>query len=220
MTLTKNGTRYELIPTPNRPGFYNYPGTDLSVEAGNQFGLEVNYYGKVATAITNVPPQPQQLDIYPQQLVVVSIGSGGFGEFRRFFEDDTTAVRVDWSNPEGASFYVTLENLETDPQPINANILDNFPINFDGDLGRGFMSRFISVPVSGEEYRITRQNVTYLGRHLVKVYRVNQEYVDLYRSRSQDTRDLNEPLSNVEDGLGIFTAFNSDSVYLEVVQGE
>jgi hypothetical protein len=51
----------------------------------------------------------------------------------------------------------------------------------------------------------------------VRVYRVNKEYADLYRSRQQDTRSLNEPLTNVQNGLGVFSAFASDSVAVFVV---
>ncbi|MFH1068407.1 MAG: DUF4249 family protein [Candidatus Glassbacteria bacterium] len=214
--LTKNGTRYQLVPTPDRPGYYHYSGIDLTVEAGDRFGIEVTYYGKTATAGTTVPLQPKQVVIDPQELVVTRVDSGGFGQFGRFFEDDTTAVRVDWVNTDGSNYYVTLDNLETDPQPINENFFGNLPEEFQ----RGFRNRFTSVPVNGSEYRITRQNVTYFGKHLVTVYRVNQEYVDLYRSRNQDTRDLNEPLTNVVNGLGVFTAFNSAGVYLEVVNGQ
>ena len=39
--------------------------------------------------------------------------------------------------------------------------------------------------------------MTHLGKHRVKVCRVNQEYADLYQSRNQDSRDLNEPLTNI-----------------------
>jgi hypothetical protein len=48
------------------------------------------------------------------------------------------------------------------------------------------------------------------------VYRINQEYADLYRTRQQDSRDLNEPLSNVVNGLGVFSAFNGVSSMLVV----
>jgi len=60
--------------------------------------------------------------------------------------------------------------------------------------------------------------MTHLGKHRVKVYRVNQEYADLYQSRNQDSRDLNEPLTNIVNGLGVFSAFNSDSVFFELKQ--
>ena len=51
------------------------------------------------------------------------------------------------------------------------------------------------------------------GLESPRVYRINQEYADLYGSRQQDSRDLNEPLTNNRNGLGVFSAFNSQAVY-------
>ena len=62
--------------------------------------------------------------------------------------------------------------------------------------------------------------IEHLGKHEIKVYKVNQEYVDLYESREQDSRDLNEPLTNIEGGLGVFSAFNYETVYIEIIQME
>jgi len=210
VTLTKDGGRYLLEPTSGRPGFYHYAGSDLVVETGDEFGIEVAYYGKLATATTTVPPAPVQIGANPEELVVEPLGSGGFG-FGRGFMDDTTAIQVTWQNDDGGSYYVALENVETDPEPI-----DDFSDDFPGG-GQFERVRFVSIPVSNEEYRITGRSVTYYGRHLVTVYRVNPEYVDLFLTRNQDSRDLNEPLTNVAGGLGIFTAFNSDSTFIEVV---
>jgi hypothetical protein len=204
--LTKGGTRYSLQATVGRPGFYDYPGSDLAVVAGDEFMIESQYLGKVATATTVVPSKPTQVGANPDQLGVQELTFGaGRG---KFLNDDTTAVQVTWANPEGESYYVTLENIESDPSPIfepPAGFENRRPI------------RFVSIPVNSQEYRITRRSVEFFGTHMVKVYRVNREYVDLFISRNQDPQDLNEPLSNVTGGLGIFTAFNSDSVLIEVV---
>lgn len=208
VTLIKGGNRYSLQPTPQREGYYHYPGIDLSVDSGDEFKIEVSYFGKLATAQTVVPPSPVGMSIYPEELIVRSFSSdgGGWGFRRQFFDDDTTALKVNWLNEDGSTFYVTLDNLEPDPQPITTRSPFARP------------SRIISVPIRGDEYRITRINVTHLGLHRVKVYRINQEYADLYRSRNQDSRDLNEPLTNIVNGLGVFAAFNSDSVSFQVVQ--
>jgi hypothetical protein len=56
------------------------------------------------------------------------------------------------------------------------------------------------------------------GRHRAKIYRVNQEYADLYESREQDSRNLNEPLTNVKNGLGVFTAVTCDSIFFKVLK--
>ena len=208
--LIKDGNTYQLEPTPGRQGYYHYPGTDLSVNTGDNFRIEVIYYGKLASAETVVPPAPAGVEMTLDELLVqdFSMGDfgGGFGFRRRFMVEDTTRVRVTWLNEDNSSYYVTLENVETDPQQIETRM----PFARPG--------RIISIPITGDEYIISLINVTHYGQHKAKVYRVNQEYVDLYCSRQQDTRDLNEPLTNVINGLGVFTAFNSDSVIFQVVQ--
>jgi len=42
-----------------------------------------------------------------------------------------------------------------------------------------------------------------------RVYKVNQEYADLFVFGTQDSRNLNEPLTNIKNGLGIFAGFSS-----------
>jgi len=64
--------------------------------------------------------------------------------------------------------------------------------------------------------QIVPMTLTQFGTYRVKIYRVNQKYADLYESRNQDSRELNDPNSNIINGLGIFTAFNSDSIFFEI----
>lgn len=78
--------------------------------------------------------------------------------------------------------------------------------------------QFVSRPILGDSARISDGQISYSGRHRVMIYRVNKEYADLFRSREQDSRQLNEPLTNIVNGLGIFTAVNSDSVFFTVLR--
>ena len=39
---------------------------------------------------------------------------------------------------------------------------------------------------------------------------------ELFKNLEQDSRDLNEPPSNIVNAIGIFTAFALDSVFFEV----
>jgi hypothetical protein len=121
--------------------------------------------------------------------------------------DSTQTLTVSWTAEDGALYYTVLENMETDTVAIDTL----------GRFGPG-MRRMISEPTSSSEYRIQRFDVSYLGTYRVTVYRVNQEYADLYQSRSQDSRDLNEPLTNIQNGLGVFSAFNSGQVCFEVIK--
>jgi hypothetical protein len=202
--LDRNGTRYDSIASAGDSGYYHYPGTDLVVENGDVFQIVVSYFGKLASGTTEVPSSPTNVSISSTTLPIPT---------EMTFPPDpnkiNASVTVSWDSIPGALFYVTVDNIEVNPQEI-----DTFGGGFRPPGGgmKGGPQRFISAPGSSNEYQVNRFMVTHYGNHLVRVYRVNQEYADLYISRQQDSRDLNEPLSNIQNGLGVFSAFNSNSV--------
>ena len=88
-----------------------------------------------------------------------------------------------------------------------------------GGFKGGIRGRFfVSEPSNENSYEISYTSVSHYGRYSIRVYRVNQEYADLYTSRQQDSRDLNEPLTNIINGLGIFSAFNSREMFINVIR--
>ncbi|HDY88274.1 MAG TPA: DUF4249 family protein [bacterium] len=206
IAIIKNGTRYVLQTSPGDSGYYHYSSSDLTIQTGDKLKIEVNYFDRVATGGTVVPEPTRGLSISKDELVVPDFSGFGFG--MGGFNIDTTRIRltVSWENNNNSLHFITVENVESDPQQI--------------DTGMPFFRsrRFISQPTSRTNYIISFMNVTHLGRHCVKVYRINQEYADLYGSRTQNSRDLNEPLTNIKNGLGVFSAFNSESVFFNVTQ--
>ena len=78
--------------------------------------------------------------------------------------------------------------------------------------------RLVAEPTKDDYHFIDMRVLRDLGRHIARVYRVNEEYAQLYENRTQDSRDLNEPPSNILGGLGVFSAFNSDSIGFAVVR--
>jgi len=76
----------------------------------------------------------------------------------------------------------------------------------------------VTAPTNENRYRISRFDLAHYGRYNVRVYHVNQEYANLYYSHQPDSLDLNEPLTNVENGLGIFSAFASSSANFTMAQ--
>ncbi|MCD6116045.1 DUF4249 family protein [bacterium] len=197
--LMKDGMRYDL-QLKDEDGYYYYDGTDLTVEEGDVFEINVNCFGKNASGITQVPPPPKDVAMTSNTLYIPEAVYPGF-------EIDSTkhVLIINWTEDPSALFYVVMKNLETNPEPIE--------ISGGGKFFGGKRGAFISAPSNMNKYIISFSNVSYYGRYSIKVYRVNKEYLDLYISKKQDSRDLNEPLTNIKNGLGVFSAFNS-SIYL------
>ena len=115
-------------------------------------------------------------------------------------------VEVSWNNEDGDYYYVLIKNIETDPEYVNENIAQ-----LDGQF------LFITEPLITDFYAIrTRQELTQYGTYQIIVFRVNPEYAALYESSGSSTLSLEEPPSNIVNGLGIFTGVSSDTLYLEV----
>ena len=201
--LTKNGTAYKLSPNSAQPGYYSYPGSDLTVGEGDSFSIEIDAAGRHISATTVVPPKPQQLALSMTTLrfQADSIRSTFAGTRTRLVGLDSGVVS--WSNPAGDFYFVVIESVDPNRQLMRPDTL--------------FTRRFISQPTDQSTYMINNNSILYTGLHVLRLYRVNKEYADLYRSRLQDSRTLNEPLTNVQNGLGIFSAFASDSLYFNAV---
>ena len=178
------------------------------MRAGDHFQIEVTYFGRTATGETSVPPAPEAVAISGDTVFAPTIGVGGGGPRGGRIDLLAPQLTVAWSNPDELLHFVVVDGLEDVPQSI-------FPERLQGRLSR---FRLISRPTTDSWFDVTLGSLRDLGTHRVKVYRVNEEYAQLYENRTQDSRDLNEPPSNIVGGLGVFSAFNSDSVFFEVAR--
>jgi hypothetical protein len=201
VALIRRGTRYTLTASPGDSGFYHYTGADLTVTEGDVFDLEVRYGAIVATARTTVPNPPGVVMLSADSVIVPSFGGrGGFGGQLNY-----TPLVARWPNPSRELYYVTIESADSSAAAIGG--------------GRGAPRRFIFPPVAADSFTVVPFSLSYYGLHNIHVYRVNAEYAALYESRQQDTRGLNEPATNIRNGLGVFTAFSSRTLQFRAVPG-
>jgi len=204
--LYKNNASYQLTPSVKDSGKYYYAGNDLSVLSNEHYKIEVHYNGLISTAETTVPSKPESISI---NITTITFKKDSittpFGEVREMITTSDSLI-VSWSNPNSKSYYVVLESVDPNREVLRSDSMAPF-------MNR----RFVTEPMMEDYYRIFDRDIKYTGKHKITLYSVNQEYVDLYKSRQQDSRSLNEPQTNVKNGLGIFTAFASDSLFVNVV---
>lgn len=206
ISITWREQQYKLVPTDGNAGYYHYPGTDLEILEGEQYDIELEYFDESITATTTVPTAPTDLGISVSEIEIPPILSREDLFAIREIED----VQLLWDNTSGDYYYVLVHNIEDNPDPVDVNgILANRPVgNF----------RLITEPTTRDFYNVQGRTLDQYGFYEAKVYKVNQEYADLYQTSEQDSRSLNEPLSNINNGLGVFTSFSSQVISFEVVQ--
>lgn len=199
ISLFWNNQQYLLDCIGN--GYYSYPGDNLSIEEENTYSIEINYNGQIITSKTKVP---KKTIIHPLEETVLFIDTVFvFGPSQ--FNVAEEALEIIWDNPDNSYYYVVIESADSTADDIIMGN-DDFPDFFGNRLPSLF--RFRSEPFIGDRYVINTRILTKYGIHKVKVYSVNEEYANLYENRTQDSRTLSEPVSNVTNGLGIFSAFS------------
>ena len=81
VSLLKNGERYNLQPSQGDSGYYHYSGSDLSVNNGDKFTIEINHNNNIITGETTVPEPPAGVVISNDKLIVPDFSNFGFGIF-------------------------------------------------------------------------------------------------------------------------------------------
>lgn len=218
ITLYRNNMAYSLISNSDT-GTYYYPADDLIIETGDAFSIEATVGEKTATGITSVPEAPQGVTMSSETIGLPEIkidpytGRPEHGAIKELMGlQGGVQLEILWDNPNNELHYVVIENAENNQESIFPDMMGKF-----GRAGKGAF-RKITPPTRENFYQIEFGEIQYWGDYNVKVYRVNKEYADLYENLEQDSRDLNEPPTNIANGLGIFSAFNSQNAYFTVVK--
>ena len=208
LTISRNGQDFILSPLNDQPGRYAYDGNDLSVNIGDDYFLTFEYEDMIISSTTTIPSEPEGLDISPESIIIPRINS--ITDLRYFRESFQKTIDVTWNNTDGSYYYLVIENIEDSPQSIDpTDILGGLGINFE----------FTTSPTQENVLQLRPLiHYTQYGTHKVKIYHVNEEYALLYETSTQDSRDLNEPYTNINNGLGIFSGFSSQEVYFEVIK--
>ena len=203
--LLKEGQSYVLETAAADSGYYHYRGDDLTVAAGDEFILEVQYGDQLVTARTAVPAPPVGVAISADEMVIDEASQpfpGGFGPGGT----EAESLTVSWTGEEAGFYFVTVHNVEVDPVPIES------PFLRPGSISH--------TPMQRNSFSIQSRSISAYGTHRVSVYRANPQYVEMFQFGTQDPNELGEPPSNIENGLGIFTAFSSATVLFQVTRLE
>ena len=211
------GESYVLELTPGDSGYYHYPGNDLLILEGETYEMEFEYLGTMVSAETQVPPAPKGATISLNEIVIEPVTSRQ--QLRQLLQGES--VDLDWNSEGDEYYYILVENTATEPEDILQLPAGGGPGGGGGRPGGGAAGiarrfSFISVPFQDNTYSFQLPSLTQYGLHRAIVFRLNQEYVDLYETLEQDSRNLNEPLNNINNGLGVFSAFNSDTLWFDV----
>ncbi len=194
ITVTDDDAGQSYYLTSLGGGEYSAPG--LTVQQGHTDSLMLVYNGKLVEATTLIPPKPQNMALSATTLSVPKRPSKATGN---------EPVEVTWDNPDGDYYMIVVECTETNPTSI-------FDWDEDDEEQRPRFA-FRTEPSQASSGQLSMQNFSYYGSHNVILVRMQPEYVLLYQSTGNTIAEIH---ANVENGYGIFTGLNADTVKITV----
>ncbi|GHT27850.1 hypothetical protein FACS189415_2890 [Bacteroidia bacterium] len=176
-------------------GTYSLALGEDTIRSGQEYNLQFEYNGKPVKASTVVPQPVTGLKIEPES-VTRTASSYYWGP-----DSDTTRIVLSWDNPDNGFYqiYVDASNTSSD--------------YFDTNFRRRMMQ-----PVQASSHTMNMMEFRTAGNYNIYVYKVNKEYVELYERVS--STDLANPVSFIDNALGIFTAMSVARVRFTVYESE
>jgi hypothetical protein len=172
------------------------------IRTGNTYTMIFSYLNKEVSAKTTVPGKPNGLTI-SETVISIPQFSPGTDTLDTFIP-----AYINWENPDRSDHLLIMKNDEKYPSGIS---------NGGGPFGFGGAYRDIEVNTGiTTSFEITRMTFRYIGYYTVYLYAMNKEYVEILNASNSSSLNLTNPVTNIKNGLGIFTAMQADSLRLFV----
>ncbi|RZL12857.1 MAG: DUF4249 family protein [Pedobacter sp.] len=183
--------------TETSDGVYTYSDTTFVKDAGT-YSLSFNYLGKQIKAETIMPQKPVSFSssAISQKVPVFSFGTE---------QEDFVPVIFRWLNTDGGYYMMVMANIDEYPSRINTRD------------PRGY-SNVVTILGQVSTYQTQQMTFRYAGNYKIKLFRINKEYVDAMNSSGGTSLNLTNPSTNIQNGLGIFTAMQGEVLDLLVYQ--
>ncbi len=204
VTISSDDISKKLITIGN--GSYLFD-EEVLIEANKTYTLNIEYDGITTSAQSTVPTKPKIKSL--SDTMISFKDNITFSEMRDQ-ADNLASVSVDIDVGSNFSHYIIVKCIESGKKEIIWDSLSLFMAGPD--------FTHISNPSFESSFKITANELRFVGKHRIIVISLNKEYVDAYNTRTQDLNTLNEPTSNIINGLGLFTSFNSDTTFFTVVK--
>ena len=173
---------------------------------GVTYSLEFTFNQRTVSSSTQIPGKPVN---FSQSVTQISLPTFKFGQGRPSGGPNMpNPVKLTWDNGDESYYMVVTENMETNPTEV-------FETNDTLDAPRRI---FRNEPTQASQTEIAGMSFQYFGRHRLILFHLNADYAALYTNTGNTSQNLTNPITNITNGLGIFTGINSDTLYLNVLK--
>jgi len=191
----------DIALTETGSGIYTLQLGNEQIQPGESYELKFLYASDTVSSTTIIPDKPMNFSISSNEIYTDRITSSGGGMPSGPPADLTLSLE----NTDKSYYYVLIQYMESERDYINyqSESLD--------------LSDTTSIsPMNTSETRLGTRNLNFFGSYRIILFKVNDDFADLYQQSSVNSNNITNPVSLINHGYGVFTGMASDTVYLEV----
>lgn len=199
LNLMINGTA--LAETGS--GIYTLQLGNKKIKPGEKYVLKFLYASDTVSSTTVIPEKPLNFTISSNSIYVDRVTSSGGG----MPSGPPADLTLSWDNTDESYYYVVIQYMESSRDYINyrsasLDLSDTTSIS----------------PMNTSETRLGTRNLNFFGRYRIILFKVNDDFADLYQQSSVNSNNITNPVSLINNGYGVFTGMASDTTFLEVLE--
>lgn len=202
LTIFDESDGNSAVLNPQGGGLYVDSG--FTIIEGHIYSLYLPYNESIVISTTLIPAKPMGMALSSTSISVMGRPGGMMSLAKAAHEP----VEVTWTNDDNSYYMVVVENIESNPTSI---------YDWDDDEDRP-KPMFRMEPTQSASTQLSQQSFSYYGKHNVILIKMRPEYALLYQTQTNTSQSISEIHANVENGYGIFTGLNSDTLTVYVSQ--
>lgn len=192
--LIKGPQEIELIEDQQEPGVY-HAGSNISIQAGQEYELEVRFEDQLVTSSTTIP---RQLIIEQVSSQIIPIDPDSEGQ---------PIFSVLWESSEDFSYVLSLSNVEASPEEIPFSVPS------------GQFDEVYNLPIPSQGATLYDTDFTYYGDHVLTIYAIDKEYEEVFFYNLElGVSQLTSGPDNIQNGSGYFTGVSFVEIPISLVE--
>ncbi len=199
--LNYNGESYILNPL----GYGDYGDSTIIITEGDEYTIKFGFNEKEVEAYTYIPTKPDSFTQSETSIYITRRDSASGPPSGTSTIADP--IELNWVNGDNSYYLVLVENMESTLDPI---------VDFGDEEAPG--NRFKKSPTNSAAQLLRSNDFQYYGNHRVILYHVLPDYATLYDDNSTSSQNITNPSTSIDNGYGIFTGFNSDTLFINVLE--
>lgn len=184
-------------------GIYTLQLGNKKILPGESYVLKFLYASDTVSSTTIIPEKPLNFTISSNSIYADRVTASGGG----MPSGPPSDLVLSWENTDESYYYVVIQYMETSRDYINYR-----SASLD-------LSDTTSIaPMNTSETRLGTRNLNFFGRYRIILFKVNDDFADLYSQTAVNSNNITTPVSTINNGFGVFTGMASDTVFLEVLE--